>query len=282
MSQAEIFNEQQAAFWNGAMGQTWVDTQVITDEMLIPAADLLVAEARELNPQRVLDIGCGNGTTTRAIATALPDAQEVTGIDISEIMMTHAQALSDASGDKARFIAADAASFDYAPGRYDLIVSRFGCMFFGDQVAALRQLRAATADNGKLCFVVWREPEANTFLTLGAKAAAGLLPDAPPRPDGAPSPFAMADETKMTARLKAAGWHAPRFEKVTFTFGFPEAYLEVFMRNLAPIGPGLDDLPDDKREVVFDRVRDAFSDYVAGGRLEYDAACLVIRANASA
>ena len=264
------------------MGQTWVETQVITDEMLSPAADVLVAEAKALSPRHVLDIGCGNGTTTRAIAAALPGAEEVTGIDISNTMMTHAQALSDALGEKARFVAADAGSYNYAPGRYDLIMSRFACMFFGDQVAALRQLRFATTDGGKLCFLVWQEPEANTFLTVGVKAAAGLLPEAPPRPEGAPSPFAMADEAKMEERLEAAGWHAASFEKVTFTFGFSAEHLEMFMRSLAPIGPGLDELAEDKREEVFDIVRYAFSAYVTEGRLEYDAACLVIRANATA
>lgn len=263
------------------MGQTWVTTQEITDEMLAPAGDLLVAEAKALAPRAVLDVGCGNGTTTRDIALALPDAREVTGIDISETMIGHAQALSDASGNRASFVAADAASHPYTEGQYDLIVSRFGSMFFGDQVVALRHLRSATAPGGNLCFVVWQKPEANTFLTLGAKAAKGLLPEAPPRPDDAPSPFAMADQTKMTERLTATGWAEISFEQITLKFGFPERHLEVFMRNLAPIGPGVDDLPDVARETLFDKVREAFSAHISGDRLEYDAACLVIRAKAS-
>ncbi|MEM8802684.1 MAG: methyltransferase domain-containing protein [Pseudomonadota bacterium] len=281
MTQADIFNEQQAAFWNGAMGRTWVETQEISDQMLAPAADYLFAEARALAPRTVLDIGCGNGTTTRGIADALPDADEVTGIDISEPMMGHAQALSDASGNKASFVAADAASHPYAEEHYDLIVSRFGSMFFGDQIAALRHLRSATAPGGSLCFVVWREPEANTFLTEAAKAAKGLLPETPPRPEDAPSPFAMADEAKMTERLTANGWTKIRFEPVTFKFGFPEKYLETFMRTIAPIGPGLDDLSENAREAVFDKVREAFGAYISESRLEYDAACLVIRAKAT-
>lgn len=280
MMKADIFNEQQAAFWNGAMGQTWVDTQDITDEMLAPAADFLVVEAKALSPLKVLDIGCGNGTTTRTLAEALPDATEITGIDISEHMMGHAQALSDASGSKASFIAADAASHPYSIGHYDLIVSRFGSMFFGDQVAALRHLRGATSPGGNLCLVVWQEPAANRFLTVGVKAAAGLLPEAPNRPEDAPSPFAMADQVKMTERLTAAGWAEINFEPVTFKFGFPEDRLDAFIRNLAPIGPGLDDMPEATREEIFEKARAAFSVYVSDGRLEYDAACLVIRAKA--
>ena len=281
MTQADVFNEQQAAFWNGAMGQTWVQTQEISDEMLAPAADYLVAEAKALAPRTVLDIGCGNGTTTRSIADALPDAEEITGIDISENMMGHAQALSDTSGNKASFVAADAASHPYAERHYDLIVSRFGSMFFGDQVAALRHLKFATTPGGSLCFVVWQVPAANTFLTEGPKAAKGLLPETPPRPEDAPSPFAMADEAKMTERPTASGWGEISFEPVTFKFGFPERHLETFMRTIAPIGPGLDDLSKVARETVFDKVRDALAAYVADGRLEYDAACLVIRAKAS-
>ncbi|MEO0749953.1 MAG: class I SAM-dependent methyltransferase, partial [Pseudomonadota bacterium] len=206
MTQADICNEQQAAFWNGAMGQTWVDTQEISDEMLAPAAAYLVAEAKAVAPRTVLDIGCGNGTTTRDIADALPNAEEVTGIDISQTMMGHAQAIADASSSKASFVAADAASHPYAKGRYDLIVSRFGSMFFGDQLAALRHLKSATAPGGSLCFVVWQEPAANTFLTEGSRAAKGLLPEVPPRPEDAPNPFAMADQAKMTERLTASGW----------------------------------------------------------------------------
>ena len=242
MTQADVFNEQQAAFWNGAMGQTSVDTQEISDEMLAPAADYLVAEAKALAPRTVLDIGCGNGTTTRHNAAALPDAEEITGIDISETMMRHAQTLSNVSSNKASFVAADAAAHPYPAGHYDLIVSRFGSMFFGDQVAALRHLKSAAAPGGSLCFVVWQEPAANRFLTAGAKAAKGLLPETPPRPEDAPSPFAMADQTKMTERLSASGWAETSFQPVTFRFGFPEQHLEAFMRNIAPVGPGLDPL----------------------------------------
>ncbi|MEM8880944.1 MAG: class I SAM-dependent methyltransferase [Pseudomonadota bacterium] len=281
MTQAQAFNAEQADFWNGAMGQTWVDTQEITDEMLAPAGDLLVAEVKARSPRRVLDIGCGNGTTTRAIAEALPKDCEVTGIDISQAMMGHAQALADISGSQARFIAADAAAYPYRDGHFDIVVSRFGSMFFGDQPAALRHLRRATADGGELCFVVWQSPAANPFLTIGAKVAAGLLPESPARPDDAPSPFAMADAAKMTKRLTTAGWTVPTFEPITFKFGFPDKHLDVFMRNLAPIGPGLDQVDETVRAAIFDKVRTAYSAYITNGRLEYDAACLIIRAKAA-
>lgn len=282
MDQIDVFKREQAEFWNGSMGKTWVETQEITDEMLSPAAEVLIEEAKAQAATSVLDIGCGNGTTTLAIARALGGTANVTGIDLSEHMISHAQRLSEEAGNIAQFIADDAAAHEYPARRYDLLVSRFGSMFFPDQIAALQHLRNAAATRGRLCFIVWRSPDVNEFLTSGAKAAAPLLAGVPERHPDAPSPFAMADQAKVTECLIEAGWTDVSFEKAEFTFGFPATHLETFMRKLAPLGPGMDQLDEKSQEAVFDTVRPVLFGYVNADRLEYEAACWVIRAAATA
>ena len=89
----------------------------------------------------MLDVGCGTGDTTRACAALAVDGGAL-GIDLSTAMLERARdACRDAGLTNVEFERGDAQVYPFVPERSDLVVSRFGVMFFADPVAAFVEHR---------------------------------------------------------------------------------------------------------------------------------------------
>src|SRR5687768_3504342 len=199
-------DDEQSRLWNGPSGRAWVEAQDLLDRVLQPFEDILLEAVAARAPARVLDVGCGTGSTTLAIARRLGTAGRCTGVDISEPMLALARARAEREGSLARFIRADAEQYEFEPGSADLIVSRFGVMFFDDPVRAFANLRHAAAAAAAMRCIAWRGATENPFMTAAERAAAPLLPNLPARrPDG-PGQFAFGSSDKVTAILAASGW----------------------------------------------------------------------------
>lgn len=264
-------NSAQAELWNAA-GQGWVRAQDTVDLVLKPFQDLLVEAARERSPGSMLDVGCGTGGVTRAIAEAV-EARCV-GVDIAESMLVAAREQG-----KAEFLLADAQVHAFEQ-RFDLIVSRFGVMFFEDPVAAFRNLVSATTPGAGLCCITWRTPDENPFMTTAARAAAALLPDAPaPDPDG-PGPFSLADAAKTRKILEESGWTGIGISAVDRICTMPEALLVPYMSNLGPISRALKEADDAERSRILAQVRGAFDEFVHGDEVRVPGACWQVTASA--
>jgi len=197
-------NEAMRDYWNGDVGRTWVDMQVRMDTALAPVTAALLDAAAAKPGERVLDIGCGSGATTLAFAAAAGATGHVTGADISAPLLDLAR--SCAEGTTAAFVEADAASFATTL-HFDLIVSRFGVMFFDDPVAAFAHIRTLAAPDARLAFACWRAPTDNCWATLPIAALGDLLPVSVPDDPHAPGPFAFADVGRVRTILAEAGWH---------------------------------------------------------------------------
>src|SRR3954447_5595810 len=89
--------DEQAALWNGTAGQAWVEGQETLDQMFKPFEDLLVAAVSEGSGGRVLDVGCGSGSTTLAVARS-PGVSGCLGVDISQPLITAARARAEREG----------------------------------------------------------------------------------------------------------------------------------------------------------------------------------------
>src|SRR5687767_13936133 len=123
-------DDEQTKLWNGPAGNAWVAAQELLDGMLRPFEDLLLEAVSARQPQRVLDIGCGTGSTTLAIAWLLGTKGECVGIDLSAPMIAVARARAEREQSRARFIRANAQLHEFEPAVFDMIVSRFGVLFF--------------------------------------------------------------------------------------------------------------------------------------------------------
>jgi SAM-dependent methyltransferase len=266
-------SDQQSEFWNGAGGDAWVAMQPVLDRMFVGFEEMLAAAAAERGAHRVLDVGCGAGATTVAIARRLGDGAECTGVDISAPMVEAAKERVAFDDHPPRFLLADAATHAFEEGEFDLLASRFGVMFFDDPVAAFANLHRAIAPGGGLRFFCWRSPEENSFMTTGARAAAHLLPELPPREPGAPGPFAFAETGRAAEILAASGWDEVQVERVDVPCAFPKADLTRYLARIGPIGQALRDADDAKRAEVLDVVRAAYQPFVTGDEVRFTARC---------
>lgn len=211
-------NEEMRASWTeGAAG--WIENERIFDAVLAPVTAAILAAAPARPGVRALDVGCGSGTLLEALSGA---GIEVVGADISAQMTAAARRRAPAA-----VITADAQTADLlalAPGaRFELVVSRFGVMFFDDPVAAFANIHRATAPRSRLVFACWRSREENPMFTLGVDVlAAGLDPPPLAGPPGSPGPMAFADGERLRGLLERSGWDQVSITPFDFTcdFGF--------------------------------------------------------------
>lgn len=272
----------QRALWNGVKGQGWAAAREAVDAMFAPMRDALVADAQATRPRRVLDVGCGTGGVTMALARALAPGGDCVGVDVSAPMLAVAGAEAERCGLPARFVEADAGRHAFDPAAFDRIVSRFGVMFFDDPAAAFANLRRAAAPGAALHALVWRDAAENAFMTTAERAAAPHLPALPPRrPDG-PGQFAFADPARVRRILAEGGWTEVDIRPADFACSLPAARLDEVITRLGPLGEVLSDSDPDRRAPLLETVRAAFAPYVSGRTVRFTAACWTIAAKAPA
>ncbi|HXT20708.1 MAG TPA: methyltransferase domain-containing protein [Thermoanaerobaculia bacterium] len=273
-------NSEQAALWNGVAGRAWVDEQALLDGMLEPFRELLVAEVAAVSARRVLDVGCGAGDTTLAVARLLGEAGRCTGIDISAPLVDAARLRAQREGVAADFVCADAQEHAFEPGSFDMVISRFGVMFFDDPVRAFTNLERAAAAGAALRFIAWRSAAENPFMTTAERAAAPLLPNLPPRPPDGPGQFAFADESRVRRILEESGWAAIDVRPLDVTCTLPASELVRYVTRLGPVGSVFPELDEPTRAPVVETVRAAFEPYVHGEVVRTTAACWMVSASA--
>jgi len=281
MSFSQQMDSGQAALWNGPAGRAWVDAQPTLDGLFAPFENLLVQEARAASASRVLDVGCGTGATTLAIARGLRGDGRCVGADISEPMIAAARSRAQAEGASASFICADVQRHAFEPATFDLIVSRFGVMFFDSPVQAFENLRHAARNGAALRVIAWRSAAENPFMTTAERAAAPLLPNLPPRQPGAPGQFAFADRQRVSSILEESGWAGIDIRPVDVECAMPESDLIGYITRLGPVGLVLQDAGERVRTQVIEAVRTAFAPYVHGTEVRFTAAGWMIGAQAS-
>jgi SAM-dependent methyltransferase len=273
-------NREQAALWNGASGEAWVREQTLLDASFVNFEKVLVDQVARSGARRVLDVGCGSGATTLAIARHLGAAGSCTGIDISAPLIDLARERAARDGVAAGFLLGDAQTHEFGDDRYDLAVSRFGIMFFDDPVAAFANLRGAVRVGGELRAIAFRAARENPFMTAAERAAAPLLPDLPQRrPDG-PGQFAFADRARVHGILSAARWSDIELTPVDVPCAFPASELVGYFTRLGPVAPVLRGADEATRGRVIDAVRDGFAPFVQGDEIRFSAACWMISATA--
>ena len=281
MKQSAKPNTQQAALWNDGSGKAWVDLQPILDEVLAPFERLLVDAGYPGKGGSVLDVGCGAGATTLAMARRIGDSGTCVGLDISEPLVSLATARAQAEGIvNAEFIAADAQTYAFEAGRFDTIASRFGVMFFDDAVAAFTNLRKAAKSGAKLAFFAWRSPAENDFMTAAARAAAPFLPPAPAPDPNAPGQFAFADSARVRQILEASGWSSIDVEMADVPCRISEGDLMTYVTRLGPVGAALREVDRTTAEKILAVLPSAFAGFRASDAFHFNAACWMATARA--
>jgi SAM-dependent methyltransferase len=160
---------------------------------------------------RVLDVGCGTGQTTREAARAAMGGSAL-GVDLSAPMLEQARRLSDDAGLRnVTYVQADAQTHPFPSTHFDLCVSRFGTMFFTDPVAAFTNIGRALRPGARLVLLVWQDHDRNEWATA-IREALTVGTAAPAPTTNHPGPFSLADPVITAGILRAAG-----FAEVDFT-----------------------------------------------------------------
>ncbi|MBI1173157.1 methyltransferase domain-containing protein [bacterium] len=228
-------NEAQAAAWNNAQGVDWVRQHTRFDGLLTEILDLVLTSADPRPGEQVLDIGCGGGATTMAAARRIGPDGAALGLDISAVLLDHARRQAEGLSN-VRFQLGDAQVHPLEPDRFDLMMSRFGVMFFEDPVAAFANLARALRPTGRLAMIAWASPALNPWFAVPMQAAVARLgPPEPADPD-APGPMAFRDIDRVTGILRAAGLQDCAGSAVQ-TYLTPIGDLEEVMEFALHIGP---------------------------------------------
>ncbi|MFC3069263.1 class I SAM-dependent methyltransferase [Phenylobacterium soli] len=277
---SEAPNAGQVAYWNETAGRTWADAQAPLDRQLAPLGARGIAELAPTKGERILDIGCGAGASSLALAEAVGPSGEVLGLDISGPLLALARRRGEGRP-QLRFEQADAQTAALPPAGFDGAFSRFGVMFFADPTAAFANIRKALKPGGRLAFVCWRRPDESPIMTLPMQAALPHLPEPPPPPTpGAPGPFAFADPERVQAILTSAGFGdvaiTPYDEKVGA--GDLATVLDLAFR-IGPLGAILRDRPE-LRPQVEAAVRAALAEHEAPDGVKLNAAVWIVAARA--
>jgi SAM-dependent methyltransferase len=278
-------NAYQVADWNGQSGERWVANQARLDAMAAVFGQAAIEAAAPMTGERVLDVGCGAGASSRALAARVGAGGQVLGVDISEPLIGRARAL--APPDKpVLFQVADASSAELPEGAFDILFSRFGVMFFDDPTAAFAHMRRALRPGGRVAFVCWRGAAENDWVRLPMGALKGILPpSALPDPE-APGPFSFGDRERVARILAAAGFTdiaiAPFDASVPFGEGETrDAAIDDAVKMMLEVGPlsrALADQPDDIRARASAAVRAAFADLPGKRSVMIDGAAWIVTA----
>jgi len=276
-------NAEQMRYWNEVAGPRWVQFQERLDHELA-AADLALERAAPAPGEAVLDVGCGCGTSSLAIARRVGPRGRVLGIDISRPMLARARARAAAEGAaQLELLEADAQTAALEPAAFDLLFSRFGVMFFADPAAAFANLRRALRPGARLLFVCWQRLADNPWVLAPLEAIAKHVPLPPPPPPGAPGPFAFADAERVRALLERAGFAGVAIEDVRFALGLGGGGLDDAVEFSLEIGPASAALreagaSDDLRARAAAAVREALARYERPEGVRVPAAAWIVTA----
>ena len=201
-----IANTAQAEHWNTGPGVAhWVANQARYDRMHAPFTALIL-EAAALRPGgNVLDVGCGCGGTTLAAARLVAPGQAL-GLDLSGPMLARARSDAEAAGlANVTFQQGDAQVESLEPAGFEVVISRFGVMFFADPVAAFRNLVAALRPGGRLAMAVWAPIADNLHWQIPFDIAVRRLGPPAPTDPRVPGPLAYSDAGYFRSILERAG-----------------------------------------------------------------------------
>jgi SAM-dependent methyltransferase len=276
-------NTTMSELWNGAFGEPWVKAADRYDGMLTGLGQLAL-DAAALQPgESVLDVGCGSGQLSRQAAALVGPTGKVTGVDISEHLVALAGERSAEPGES--YQVGDAQDMALPPSAFDVVLSRFGVMFFDDPVAAFTNLRQATAAGGRLSMVVWQSPLVNPWVLTTLTAFVPHLGPPTLPPPGAPGPFAFADEARVRSVLADAGWQEVTVTPVETTvlvggpgtleeaiaFTTSDGFAKVMLAGASP----------EAREAAVQELRAAAAPSMTDEGLRLGAAVFVVQASSS-
>ena len=227
---------------------------------------------------RVLDIGCGAGETTRD-AARMAAAGSALGVDYSAQMINRARALSEAEGlHNVTFEVADAQIHRFPPESFDVAISRFGTMFFANPAAAFANLAQAIRPDARLVMMAWQAHDRNEWSVAIQRSLTGSAASPPNRPET--DPFSLAERSTVQRILSEAGFDRVSFAdvQVPVYYGPDVDAALAFVGRFASTNDVLAELAPASRERALERLREALAAHHSRGGVWFDSRAWIVNA----
>lgn len=268
-------NSDQLTAWDGDQGAFWADHADRFDEGAARYHERLLDAARVDPADRVLDIGCGTGKSTRDAARR---AAHALGVDLSSKMIEEARRRAGLDGiTNIAFEQADAQVHPFPEAAFDLVISRHGVMFFGDPDKAFANIATALRPGGRMVLLTWqplaRNEFASTFRTLFA--AGEPLPEPPPT--GA-HPFSLSDPDRVRALLTGAGMTDVELHAVSEPVWLGHDVEDALAFITARQASQLAELDEDARARVVQAAREDIARHLDEHGVRYASAAWIVQA----
>jgi SAM-dependent methyltransferase len=275
---ADPSNADMVGAWDGKEGAFFAAHAERVDRSLASSHRPFLEAAAIQADERVLDVGCGTGETTRDCARAAVNGSAL-GVDLSSQMLALARRTATAEGlTNIEFLQADAQIHPFGSAGFDVVVSRLGSMFFGDPVAAFTNLRRALRPGGRLTLLTWQGIADNEWLTEFRRAMADGR-DLPAPPSDAPSPFALSDAKRVSGILGAAGFTGISFQSLHEPMRFGSTTEDAFDFVSEQLGWMIEDLDDNGRNRALEALRSSIAAHTEDGGVFYASATWLIQAH---
>jgi SAM-dependent methyltransferase len=269
-------NSEQLAAWDGDEGAYWAANAAYFDRSVAEHHRRLLDAAAITAGERVLDIGCGTGQTTRDAARAA-SAGLALGVDLSSRMLDYARQRAAAEGvTNAQFLRADAQIHAFDRAAFDVAISRTGAMFFGNPRAAFANIGGALISGSRLTLMAWQPLGANEWIReIAGALAAGR--DRPAPPPDAPGPFSLSDPERVGSVLSAAGFTGIDLEAVEadMWFGTDADDAQRFIVGL--VGWMLEGLDEPGQRRALDDLRTTVAAHASAEGVVFGSAAWIIR-----
>ncbi len=275
-------NEAQFEFWQD-LAPGWLASETHTELVSASFGDAAMNRLALRPGERVIDIGCGTGGTTLALATAVGPTGQAVGVDIAPAMVLAAQEHARGRSVKhAQFVTADAQVDDLGDGIYDAAYSRFGVMFFADPVSAFANIRKSLRAEGRLAFACWTNLFGNEWMFVPGAAVVSVTGALPPMPGPEePGPFSLEDPGRVETLLRDSGFTDVEITLQEESIVIPPEEIEALVALSSRVGPVREALrtADAATALAIEQaVRTALSERIEHDELKLTATALVVTA----
>jgi SAM-dependent methyltransferase len=272
-------NAAQIEHWNAVAGKTWAQYQELLDRQIESLGLAAIDALKPTKGEHVIDIGCGCGQSTMALADRVGSTGSVVGVDVSAPMLEVARRRTRANpGLAVTFRQVDAQTHDLGQDEFEAAFSRFGVMFFSDPAAAFANIRKSLKPGGRLAFICWRSLAENPWMRAPLQAALPFIPPVAPPDPTAPGPFSFAAPDRVRGILANAGFRSVAIDPLDAPIGGADVDQTLTLSlQIGPLGAILREHPK-LTAVVAGAVRNILSAHLTPNGVVMPAATWIVTA----